>query len=221
MPETELNQDRLERAVDFYLLAKNTVLAQGFAYEIEWQDRLSFPEIDESHFLREAGWVVLSCGMRESVVRMKFPALSVAFCNWSSAGEIARHASKCKKRALRVFAHAGKVDSIVEIARLVESCGFVNFKDKIASGGTIFLQSLPFIGPITCYHLAKNLGLDVVKPDRHLLRISALAGCGTPAELCERISNVTGDRVSVVDIVMWRYATIDPSYQNFLRSYLH
>lgn len=31
---------------------------------------------------------------------------------------------------------------------------------------------LPFIGPVTCYHLSRNLGVkSTVKPDLHLCRL--------------------------------------------------
>lgn len=210
-----------ERIVDFYLLAKSTVIGEGFAEEIEWQDQLQFSDVDERGFLREAAWVVLSAGMREKVVRCKFEAFSMAFCNWLSARQIVLKASQCKRAASRVFDHQRKITSIIEIAKSVDRTGFDIFKDKIISEGVLFLESLPYVGPATSYHLAKNIGLDVVKPDRHLLRISALAGYSNPGEMCLRISSAVGDRLSVVDLVVWRYATLNPGYREFLSRYLH
>jgi len=211
----------LDRLVGFYLLAKSVVLGEGFRDEVEWQDRLQFCEVGESHFLREAAWVVLSSGMRETVIRRKFAAFSIAFYDWSSARRISKHAQLCKKNASRVFAHVGKIDSIIEIARLIDSQGFEAFKGRVGTEGVAFLRSLPFIGPTTSFHLAKNIGLEVVKPDRHLLRISTLAGWSSPAELCSAISGATGDRLSVVDLVVWRYATLNPGYRDFLARYFH
>jgi hypothetical protein len=213
--------DRLDRVVGFYLLAKTVVVDQGFGEEIAWQDQVRFSELDEGIFLREAAWVVLSSGIREAVIRKKFPGFSAAFHNWFSAGRITTNARECRNNALRVFAHSAKVNSIIEIARLVDCVGFDVFKQRVDLGGVQFLQTLPFIGPATCYHLAKNIGLDVVKPDRHLLRISALAGYANPAALCREISDVVGDRLSVVDLVVWRYATLNPGYRQFLTRYLH
>lgn len=219
--ESQTPIEDLDRLVGFYLLAKSVVLGEGFRDEIEWQDRLQFCDVGESHFLREAAWVVLSSGMREAVVRRKFAALSAAFFDWSSARRISKHAQGCRKNAFRVFGHVGKIDSIIEIARSIDSQGFVAFKDRVGTDGVLFLQSLPFIGPATSFHLAKNIGLDVVKPDRHLLRISTLAGWSSPAELCSAISGVTGDRLSVVDLIVWRYATLNPGYRDFLVRYFH
>lgn len=211
---------RLEKILDFYLLAKGTVIDEGFGPEIEWQKKLNFSDLDESALLREAAWVVLSAGMRESVIRNKFADLSLAFYNWQSASKIARNARQCKSAALCVFAHPRKISSIIEIAESIYCSGFDAIRSKIASGGILFLQSLPYIGPATSCHLAKNIGLDFVKPDRHLLRISALAGYRDPVEMCNAISSSVGDSPSVVDLIVWRYATLNPGYKNFLTLFL-
>lgn len=221
MRDSQMDPPAREAIVDFYLLAKGIVVGEGFGDEIAWQDQVQFSEVDENTFLREAAWVVLSSGMREAVVRSKFQSFSLAFYNWLSARRIRTNARQCRRTAFRIFGHLGKINSIIEIARLVDDEGFDVFKQKIGTEGVLFLQSLPYIGPTTCYHLAKNLGLDVVKPDRHLLRISALMGYADPVELCRTISSAVGDRASVVDIVVWRYATLNPGYKDFLARYIH
>lgn len=63
-------------------------------------------------------------------------------------------------------------------------------------------QSLPWIGGITKYHLAKNLGVDVAKPDRWLERLAGAEGA--TVALCERLARETGDRIATVDVVLWR-----------------
>lgn len=70
-----------------------------------------------------------------------------------------------------------------------------------------YLQTLPWICPITKYHLTKNLGLDVCKPGRHLVRIAGDYDM-TPEELCEKLSKEAGDRVAMVDNGIWRAANL-------------
>ena len=77
-----------------------------------------------------------------------------------------------------------------------------------------FLKTFDFIGPVTCYHLGKNIGLEVVKPDRHLVSIAQAAGFPTPRDLCEVISKITGDKITVVDLILWRYATLHTNYMS-------
>lgn len=195
-----------------YLRAKQVVIREGFANEIQWQENLRFKNVNERDFLREATWVVLSCGMRETVVRKKFPEISKAFYNLKTAENIVDHAPECRRRALRVFNHRGKINAIITIARAICSNGFTDFVGSIRGQGIDFIRQLPYMGPATSFHLAKNIGLDVVKPDRHLCRVALAAGYDTPQELCQDISLSVGDSLAVVDIVLWRFATLKRNY---------
>lgn len=195
-----------------YRIAKETVIAKGFQWEIEWQAQRCFDNIDECEFLQEVAWVILCSGFRESVARKLFPSLREAFLGLQLASEIHANRKQCRRAALRVFKHVGKVNAILDIAAVVERMGYARVREIIRRDGVRFLQTLPYIGPITSYHLAKNFGLPVVKPDRHLQRITAAAGFRSPQEFCEMIANHVGDPVQVVDVVLWRYATLMPDY---------
>lgn len=200
------------RLAAVYLDAKRKVLDSGYAYEVDWQDDRSIRGLSESDFLSEAAWVVLSAGMREAVIRKLFPRVSRAFFNWTSAQAIVRNEAKCRADALRVFNHKGKINALIQIAATVHALGYNTVQKRLAADGLAFICELPYMGPATSYHLAKNLGLDVVKPDRHLLRVAKATSFPTPDELCRTIAAFTGERLSVVDLVIWRYATLDRQY---------
>jgi hypothetical protein len=123
-----------------------------------------------------------------------------------------READSCISTALKVFNHKKKISAIATIASRVDAQGFEQIKSEIALHGVSRLREFPFMGPATSFHLAKNLGMDVVKPDRHLLRITRAVGFPSPESLCREISNVVGDRIGVVDLVLWRFATLSPDY---------
>ena len=195
-----------------YLRARDCVIASGYAHEIDWQDQCCLEQVDEAMFLSETAWVILSSGMRERVVRNRFPAVSEAFLYWSSAAEITRQRGTCVRAALQVFRHPAKIAAIACAARMIASISFDVFRAELQRSGLDLLEQLPFIGPVTRFHLAKNLGMDVVKPDRHLRRLAAAGGFDNPSEMCEIIANITGDRVATVDLVFWRYATLNPEY---------
>lgn len=99
-----------------------------------------------------------------------------------------------------VFKHPGKADAIWAIwqdrQRLFE--GYMAAPDKLE-----FCGGLPWIGGITKYHLAKNFGAQVAKPDVHLQRLADAEGV-TPQQLCERLAVETGYKVPTVDVVLWR-----------------
>ncbi|EHP94480.1 hypothetical protein MetexDRAFT_0679 [Methylorubrum extorquens DSM 13060] len=73
-------------------------------------------------------------------------------------------------------------------------------------------RSLPWVGAITCYQLAKNLGRDVPKPDIWLCRLAGIpdrpvgrteerfAAC---RDLCAPLAEASGDRVAAVDSLLW------------------
>jgi len=206
---------RQKKIVEAYLKAKESIIKEGFAAEIDWQDEVQFAQIAENDFLRESAWVVLSSGMRETVIRLKFPAISEAFYSWRNARDIVNNSEKCRNQAMKVFRHQKKINAIISIAERIFAHGFEFFKIQIQRTGVTFIQSLPFMGPATSYHLAKNIGLDVVKPDRHLLRVAAAAGFESPKFLCEQISKSVGDRVSVIDLVIWRFATLNANYTEY------
>ncbi len=201
--------------IERYLDAKRFVIENGFSKEIEWQDGLDIQLITEAEFLRETAWVILSSGMRESVIRAKFPEISNAFHDWKCSKLIRRRKTSCSKNALRVFGHKQKIAAIVSAASLVAKNGISEIKENISSIGISYLEQIPYIGTTTKFHLAKNIGVDVVKPDRHLCRIAECLGYFSPSHLCDDVRKITGDKVSVVDLVFWRYATLDSDYLSF------
>jgi hypothetical protein len=62
---------------------------------------------------------------------------------------------------------------------------------------------MPWIGPTTKYHLAKNFGVDVAKPDVHLQRLADLEGV-TAQALCERLAETSPYHTRTVDLLLWR-----------------
>jgi endonuclease III len=202
-----------------YVKAKMTVLAAGYVHEIVWQENVRTEELTERDLLRECAWVILSSGMRESVVRKKFPGIGEAFFEWSSAEVIVRHRDQCVSSALVLFGHRRKIAAIAQCARIVYEKGFELLRNELTSDPIEALQQFPYIGPITSYHVAKNIGFSVAKPDRHLCRIAELSGYHSPADLCKALADYVGDPIAVVDVVLWRFATLQHDYMtSFLRT---
>lgn len=201
---------------DRYLLMKERIIQAGFAWEIDWQGTRSLSRLSEDEFLAESAWVILCSGMREAVVRQRYGAISEAFLEWVSADAIAEQRMMCEEQALQSFGHQPKVRAIGSLCEKVSTWGFDQILQRVELDGIVFLQSFDFIGPVTSLHLAKNIGLDVVKPDRHLMRMATAIGCSSPDQLCHSIADFTGDSVSVIDLVLWRYATLDPHYDTYL-----
>lgn len=208
----------LGKLASAYVKAKTKVLAAGYGEEIIWQRNLRVEEITERALLTECAWVILSSGMRGAVIQAKFPYISEAFLHWSSAEEIVWHKESCVSSALVFFRHEKKIEAIAQCARIIHEKGFSSLLEEIAPDPIRALQQFPYIGPTTSYHVAKNIGFSVAKPDRHLSRLAELSGFGSPADLCKALADYVGDPISVVDIVLWRFATLQYDYMTcFLR----
>lgn len=193
-------------ATEYYLKAKAELYAQGFASEIMWQESVSPCKTTEHVFLREAAWVIYCSGFKESILRQKFNYLSLCFFDWLSAEKIAANAENCVSTAMLGFANKSKHQAILAIAQRIASHGFDVFWKNIRTDVLKNMMQLPYIGPITAIHLAKNLGFDMAKPDRHLVRVTQHLGFDCAQGMCESISSNTGDSIRVIDLVLWRYA---------------
>jgi len=109
-------------------------------------------------------------------------------------------ALRAGRSAKTVYGHPGKSAAIDEIWRKRRSLihEFRETDDVIA-----FCARLPWLGPITKFHLAKNLGVNVAKPDVHLNRLAKPEGV-TAQQLCERLASETGYRAATIDLILWR-----------------
>jgi len=173
--------------------------------QVEWQRAIQFDGFDETDLLREAAWVILCSGFREAIVRRIFDYISLCFCDWESALLIAENSAACRSSAMALFRNERKLNAIVQVAERIHSAGFSTLKERILEAPISELRTLPQIGPITVLHLAKNLGLDVAKPDRHLARLSERLGYDCTDDLCTDIALATGEQVKVIDLALWRY----------------
>jgi len=169
-----------------YRELRAAVADAGYAHDIVWAQGVKAPD-NADDFAGEAIWVILCSGMKEQVARI----ISKRVWATIAAG---------KPVTGNVLGKSGKAGAIDTIWR-DRAALFAKFQasnDKVE-----FCKSLPWIGDITKWHLAKNYGVDCAKPDVHLERVAAHYGT-TPATLCADLAAATGDRVATVDVVIWR-----------------
>jgi len=157
----------------------------GYAAMIEWSETVRAPVSAEA-FAREAIYVICNSGMKNAVAA---PIASRCVAALEAGGF-----------ATSVFGHPGKSVAIDAIWQQRNEL----FERYSRSYGKVeVLSELPWIGPITRHHLAKNLGIDTAKPDIHLERL-ARRDRTTTQTLCRRLSRDTGYRVATIDSILWR-----------------
>lgn len=157
----------------------------GWQGDIDWSENVK-PPTDADDFASEAIFVICNSGMKNTVARRIYDRVLPLMHQ-------GRHASEG-------FGHKGKAQAITDIWRNRGGlfAGYMAATDKVE-----FCASLPWIGQITKFHLAKNFGADVAKPDVHLQRVADRAG-ETVQGLCERLAHASGFRTATVDVLIWR-----------------
>lgn len=167
------------------LLAIIDLLGQQAADDIEWAEALC-PPLSADDFALDVIFVICNSGMKNTVARAIYHRV--------------RGALEAGVSVQTVFGHIGKATAIACIWRDRDHlfAEYMAATDKLA-----FAKSLPWIGGITAFHVVKNFGADVAKPDVHLQRLADLEGV-TPQQLCARLSRETGYRIATVDTLLWR-----------------
>lgn len=157
----------------------------GYAAAIEWSENIKSPAT-AVRLAAEAIYVILNSGMSNLVAVPIFERCMVALRRGESATTVFGHPQKAAAIDAIWRRRASLLRALREAEDIIEFCA-----------------SLPWVGPVTKYHLAKNLGADVAKPDRHLNRLAEPEGA-TAQELCERLAKETGYRVATIDLILWR-----------------
>jgi hypothetical protein len=156
--------------------------------DVAWSEALRVPD-NADDFAQEAIFVICNSGMKNTVARLIFNRCLGALFDGRSV--------------LDVFRHKGKAAAIEKI--WTDRDGLLsNYLSRQTDADRLeMLAALPWIGSITKYHLAKNFGVDVAKPDVHLQRLADREGC-TAQALCDRLAGEVGLRAATVDVVLWR-----------------
>lgn len=168
-----------------FLKITQAVREAGYKDAIHWSENVQ-PPASAKQFAKEAIYVICNSGMKNSVAIGIFNRCITALESGQSAKT--------------VFGHPGKSAAIDDIWRRRL---YLFGQYKRSSDPIEFCASLPWIGPITKFHLAKNFGTDVAKPDVHMVRLAEAENTNSQ-ELCKRLALETGYRAATVDMILWR-----------------
>lgn len=176
---------------DFYRIGA-ALKRKGYGEELEWSENVK-PPTSAKDFAWEAIFVICNSGMKHTIATQIYDRVQTELGDGGVAFNVFKHPGKAAAID-RIFADRFK---LYEAYMALET-------DELRLS---FLESLPWIGGITKYHLAKNFGVDVAKPDVHLQRLADQEGV-TAQQLCERLAAESGHRVATVDLVLWRACAI-------------
>ncbi len=191
----------LDRIVIIYDRIKKIVIERGFSRDIEWCKNVSINSITPELFYREYSWVVINSGMKYTIAKKIYDKF------WSDN----------KTPNFDAVNHPHKNKALRQVYSRLNTI-FVHLKNS--GNPLMYLETLPHIGDVTKYHLARNIGIDCAKPDRHLVRITAFLKYNNVQVLCRAISEKTGDRIGVVDLILWKFAESFPDYLEQIDTFL-
>jgi hypothetical protein len=168
-----------------FMKIDRAVRKAGYKAAIDWSENVQLPRT-ATDFAAEAIYVICNSGMSNRAAVQIFDRCMGALRAGDSASTVFRHRDKAAaidkiwRQRVALFRKLRKADDLIE-----------------------FSGTLPWLGPVTKFHLAKNLGADVAKPDVHLNRLADREGV-TAQELCERLARETGYRAATIDLILWR-----------------
>ena len=158
--------------------AKRMFEAARVKVDVNARTFLDFDKLSATDFLEKYCWVVFASGFRNKIVKANFPAITVVFKNFDLD---ALADLKPIKRDTLPIQNKLKADNFLKGCKMIAREGFDGFKSRVSEGGMDVLQELPWIGDVTKYHLAMNIGLqDTAKPDVWLKRCAescSTTGC--------------------------------------------
>ena len=170
--------------------------------QIAYFRQLRLEHVTPELFWREYVWGLYTSGFKASIVTKIYPRLIEAF---GPLGELAAP-EIIVQRVIGVFGNKRKAAAGSVVKCSLETFTWTKFRSMYCDS-IEKLQSLPYVGKITKYHLARNLGYDVCKPDLHLCRLARYFSYEDPERMCAALSITNNERIGVVDYVLWNWCS--------------
>lgn len=202
---------------------------------LRYYDGLDPMTITSTEILAELSWVVYSSGFRHEVVKKYWPGISQAF-NGFEVAEVASLYEDMENEARRICSSSGfnnkkKAMWCIQNARRIIELdsekgavgGLAGYLAQLSRRNTYDLMHLaPYlveefrfkgIGNTTIFHLMKNLGIDVFKPDIHVRRTLTKLGLtreenAATADICRAmflLSQASQMRIIELDTLLFEY----------------
>jgi hypothetical protein len=179
-----------KQALNFFKTAEQYVKT-NFNDEMLKVDNRRFEDQNAEGFLRQCIYVVVNSGMPNQVAAKILERFYESGSNPNTIG----HPNKRKAITQAPLNYKEWFEALQ------------SSNDKIE-----YLESLPMMGPTIKYHLARNMGIDCAKPDRHLKRLAERFGYSEVQTMCEELAKESGYRIGTVDVILWRYCNMQPDY---------
>lgn len=192
--ETKSASSWIPSSVEELFCAARNYVSLVYPEQLKYYRELNLDDMTPLRFWDEYVWVVYASGFNAKVLSKKYPAIMEAAGDWDTPLD--------KMGVYCVIANDPKLDALIETKSLLQDMGWDKFKETYCDS-VDSLAKLKYVGSITKFHLARNLGFDAVKPDLHLVRVSSYFGFFGPNYMCQYLANGFNERTGVVDYILW------------------
>ena len=179
--------------------------------ELDQISSVKFEDLHPVHFFREVCWVIHATGFSAKAVGKFFERLMTAYGDFIDLAQ--EDKNTVIERVRKVVNNPPKIIAVHQMAKNLTlglgTVGWEEYKNQNLSSPDL-LKKLPYIGKITCFHLARNIGLlECVKPDLHLVRLAKHWGYKDCLSMCEDIQKqheeTSGEKLplGIIDLAIW------------------
>ena len=202
MPEIGVSpQAWFDKAVSF--------CREYYKHEIDRASSVEWEKIDPDTFFKEYIWVVHATGFSAKAVTKFIEKLHAAYGSYgilSQDKEFQR-----LPEILKICNNISKAKAVRKTACLINEGilleGWDSWK-RSRLDNVDKLDDLPFIGPITKYHLGRNIGmLDCIKPDLHLVRLADYWKFSDAIDMIKSMNQNHDYQLGIADMIAWYYAS--------------
>lgn len=187
---------------------------------------INHDELEARQLYAEVSFSILASGFRVETIEKRWEEFTKIFLGWEPLkilestipvyslipGEKSgRSAEEMKKNALKLLNNERKINAIfingIFLARIVaaeDDEKWPEFRDSIYENVDV-LKNFTYIGDTLKYHVARNIGVDTIKPDVHMMRIAKHYGYDV-FEMAEMLSKQFAMPKHTVDTILWRYS---------------
>lgn len=197
--------------------------------DLAWSTQCLFmkhEDLTPDRLLAEVSFAVLASGFRVETIQKRWEQFTEIFLDWkplklyeatikvypvTPGGVAYRPVDRIKASALRIFNNERKINAILENAMILTKIitdeddeKWPEFRDSIYED-VDNLKIFHYIGDTLKYHVARNIGVDTIKPDVHLMKIAKHYGYDV-FEMAELLSEQFDIPKHTVDTILWRYS---------------
>jgi hypothetical protein len=196
--------------------------SQRITGDVQRIKTLDVKQVTGTDFMGQCAWAIYGAGFKFDVLAPKWPELQAIYLHWD-VQQIVEQAETVKEAALKIIGHQGKVEAILTIAGKL-SQGWPDIRSTLldllswdANGIPVetqpfikYLDALPWVGEVLASYIAKNIGVDSIKPDLWMLRLAKWLeykpGKSGVWDMARDFQSLNDERINVIDTVCWNWA---------------